>query len=84
MTAPSDDLNDLQSDIRQVETLICVMHDVAIETPMPSDEGIAKAMQQVHDLLWIARDLAGNLVKAASACHEKVMADGRSRKAVRS
>lgn len=80
MSAPSDSLDDLESDIRHVSTLIRTTYDVAIETPMPADESIAAAMQQVHDLLWIARDLSGNLIDAAAACHSRVMTERRKRR----
>jgi hypothetical protein len=67
MTGPSDDLNDLESDIRHVSTLLSATYDIAIQTPMP------EAMQTVQDLLWIARDLAEKLVATAEACHQKVL-----------
>jgi hypothetical protein len=38
MTAPSDDLNDLEGDTRHLSTLINTIFDVAIEIPMPTDE----------------------------------------------
>ncbi|MER9691960.1 hypothetical protein NKJ16_08480 [Mesorhizobium sp. M0179] len=83
MNAPSDSLDDLESDIRHVATLIRTTYDVAVETPMPENASIAHAMQQVQDLLWIARDLSSNLIAAADACHTKALKAGRVRKAVR-
>ncbi len=73
--APSDSLDDLEGDIRHVSTLIRTTHDVLIETPMPEDESVAKVMQQVLDLLWIARDMGEQLTATASACHHKVMSE---------
>lgn len=47
MTGPSDSLDDLKGDIRNLSTLLRSRYDVAADKPMPEDEGIAKAMQQV-------------------------------------
>lgn len=83
MTAPSDNLNDLEGDIRHLSTLIEATFDVATGRPMPVGEA-SETMQKVLHLLWIARDLAERLSETASACHQKVMDDERDRTSARS
>lgn len=84
MSAPSDSLDDLQSDIGHVAVLIATIQDLAINVAMPENEAVAKGIQQVQSLLWIARDLSENLNVAAEACHQKVMRDFRTPRSVRS
>ena len=78
MTGPSDSLDDLEGDIRHLSTLILTIYDVATERPMPEDAGARITMQQVLDLLWIARDMAEKMEAAASACHSKVLAERKA------
>ena len=84
MTAPSDNLDDLQSDIGHVSVLMETICDIAIEIPMPDDDSIAKRLLQVQALLWIARDLSTHLGEAVEACQSKAMRERRGGKAVRS
>jgi ABC-type transporter Mla subunit MlaD len=69
----SDNLNDLEGDIRNLSTLINTIVDVTCEAD-PNRE----TMQQVQNLLWIARDLGERLIETASACHHKVMDESKA------
>ncbi|RWN95196.1 MAG: hypothetical protein EOS05_10380 [Mesorhizobium sp.] len=77
MSGPSDDLNDLEGDIRHLSTLIETTFDVATGNPMPSGEA-SETMQKVLHLLWIARDLTERLSETASACHNKVIGERKA------
>ncbi len=75
MTRPSDDLNDLTSDIAHLSTLIGVITNLAIDIISKDKEQCEltkKEIGEVTDLLWIARDMVKQLVKNGESCHDKV------------
>ncbi|TIQ86460.1 MAG: hypothetical protein E5X38_16045 [Mesorhizobium sp.] len=81
MKAPTDDLNDLQSDIGHLAHLMDVLTNMVIE--LPRDPGGRTMADQATALAWIARDMAEMLVEEAGLCHARViaeMAEARSRK----
>ncbi|PAP94542.1 hypothetical protein, partial [Mesorhizobium wenxiniae] len=77
MTAPSDDLNDLQSDIGNLHQLLEVLYDQTGEQEFQRDGKRIALADQIHALAMIARDLAERLNASADACHTKVMADAK-------
>lgn len=84
MTAPSDDLNDLQSDIGNLAHLLAVLYGHTTEQEFVVDGVRSSVADQICALAMIARDLAENLNATMNACHDRVLADARGRKAVRS
>ncbi|TPM59127.1 hypothetical protein FJ959_09665 [Mesorhizobium sp. B2-2-4] len=84
MTAPSEDLNDLQSDIGNLAHLLAVLYGQTTEQEFVVNGVRSSLADQICALAMIARDLAENLNAAIDACHNRVLADARSRKAVRS
>jgi hypothetical protein len=82
MSAPSDDLNDLQSDIGNLAHLLAVLYDRSTEQEFVKPDGKRNVFaDELCALVMIARDLAERLNEAADAC---IVADARSQKAVRS
>jgi len=78
MIRASESLDDLTSDIRHLQTLICVITNLAIDIDEPS-----KQQNEVSDLLWIARDMVEQLAENGDAVHLKVLAEqNATRKAV--
>lgn len=79
MTRPSADMNDVESDIGHLRTLIAVVTGMAIDLDKPSPE-----QNDISNLLWIARDLVeqidANITAAHIAMNEKIAAaNGGSR-----
>ncbi|RWK66094.1 hypothetical protein [Mesorhizobium sp.] len=81
MTAPSDDLSDLQSDIGNLHQLLEVLYDQTGEQEFQRDGKRIALADQIHALAMIARDLAERLNESVDACHTKVLADAKARKA---
>jgi hypothetical protein len=79
MMRPSDDMNDLTSDIRHLSTLVGVITSMTIDiiNPDRTIEDYRKAVNEVTDLLWIARDMVEQLVENGEACHDEVLAAAR-------
>jgi hypothetical protein len=79
MMRPSDDMNDLTSDIRHLSTLVGVITSMTIDiiNPDRTIEDYRRAVNEVTDLLWIARDMVEQLVENGEACHDKVLAAAR-------
>ncbi len=76
MTRPSDDLNDLTSDIAHLSTLIGVITGLAIDIISPDKEQCEQTKQEINevtDLLWIARDMVEQIVKNGESCHDKAL-----------
>jgi hypothetical protein len=73
MTGPSSDLNDLESDIRHVSTLISAAYDIALHAALPIGDEQRKPWCQVLDLIQIACRISEQTVAAAAACHQKVL-----------
>ncbi|MER9484734.1 hypothetical protein NKI50_01890 [Mesorhizobium sp. M0563] len=80
MTAPSDDLNDLQSDIGNLHHLLEVLYDQSTEQEFERDGKRNVLADQLCALAMIARDLAERMNEAASACLSKALADSRAMK----
>ena len=63
MTRLHHDLQDVESDLRHLSTLIDVITDMAVEFQL--SKGAAQAdhagMSVLRDMLWIARDLASRV-----------------------
>ncbi|RWQ41975.1 MAG: hypothetical protein EOS21_11485 [Mesorhizobium sp.] len=81
MTAPSDDLDDLQFHIGNLHHLLEVLYDQTGEQEFERDGKRIALADQIHALAMIARDLAERLNDAAGACIDKSMADAKARKA---
>lgn len=64
MTRPSDNLNDVESDIGHLRTLITVVTGMAIDLENPSSE-----QNDISNLLWIARDLVDQIDANIAAAH---------------
>lgn len=62
MTTPSNDFNDLESDIGNLAVLIDTIVDVALNIVCHDED-----QKRVNALLWIARDLSERLVHTAAA-----------------
>ncbi|MER8689384.1 hypothetical protein [Mesorhizobium sp. M1136] len=81
MTAPSDDLNDLQSDIGNLHQLLEVLFDRTMEEQEFERDGKRVALpDQICALAMIGRDLAERLNEAADAFLSRVLADSRAMK----
>jgi hypothetical protein len=82
MSAPSDDIDDLQYDIGNLAHLLAVLYDRSTEQEFVKQDGKRNVFaDELCALAMIARDLAERLNEAADAC---IVADARGRKAVRS
>ena len=82
MSAPSDDLNDLQSDIGNLALLLAVLYEQSTEQEFQKPDGTRNVFaDQLSALAMIARDLAERLNETMDACHNKVVADARGGKA---
>ncbi|TIU00967.1 MAG: hypothetical protein E5W55_01570 [Mesorhizobium sp.] len=78
MTRPSNSLDDLQSDIAHLSTLINVITDKALDICNPDmSEGTRSELKDVTGLLWIARDLAEQITANAEACQRRIIEDRR-------
>ncbi|MER8562062.1 hypothetical protein [Mesorhizobium sp. M0578] len=80
MTVPSDDLNDLQSDIGNLHQLLEVLFDRTMEQEFERDGKRVALPDQICALAMIGRDLAERLNEAADACLSRVLADSRAMK----
>ncbi|TIO42559.1 MAG: hypothetical protein E5X81_20805 [Mesorhizobium sp.] len=80
MSAPSNDLNDLQSDIGNLHHLLEVLYEQTTEQEFVRDGKRTALADQIHALAMIARDLAERLNDAAGACIDKAMADAKAKK----
>ncbi|MER9574930.1 hypothetical protein NKI78_04655 [Mesorhizobium sp. M0400] len=80
MTAPSNSLDDLQSDIGNLHHLLEVLYDQSTEQEFERDGKRVALADQICALAMIARDLAERMNEAADACLSKVLADSRSMK----
>ncbi|MGX5803372.1 hypothetical protein ACWGS9_19250 [Bradyrhizobium sp. Arg314] len=78
MTRPSNNLDDLQSDITHLSTLINIITEKALDICIPdmSDETRSE-VKDVTGLLWIARDLAEQIAANAEACQCRIIEDRR-------
>jgi hypothetical protein len=70
MIRPSNDMNNLTSDIRHLSTVVGVITSMALDIADPD-----KQLNEICDLLWIARDMVEQLVENGEACHDKVLAE---------
>jgi hypothetical protein len=73
MTGPSDSLDDLESDVRHVSTLISAAYDIAIQAALLVGDEQRKPWCQVLDLIQIACCISEQTVDTAAACHQKVL-----------
>lgn len=83
MTPASEDLNDLTSDIHHLKTLIGVITNLAIDIVDPDKtqcERTVKEINELSDLLWIARDMVGAIATNGEATHSRVMLERREAK----
>ncbi|MER8531711.1 hypothetical protein NKH61_10505 [Mesorhizobium sp. M1005] len=80
MTAPSDDLNDLQSDIGNLHQLLEVLYEQTTEQEFVRDGKRTALADQICALAMIGRDLAERLNEAADACLSRVLADSSAMK----
>jgi hypothetical protein len=78
MTAPSDDLNDLQSDLGNLHQLLEVLFDKTTDQEFERDGKRIALADQICALAMIARDLAERMNEAADACLTKVHADAKA------
>ncbi|RUV90269.1 hypothetical protein EOA60_21140 [Mesorhizobium sp. M1A.F.Ca.IN.020.06.1.1] len=78
MKAPTDDLNDLESDIGNLAHLMGVLTEILVEMPRVAPS--APMLDRANALSWIARDMANQMVEAVALCHARVLADRRSKK----
>ncbi|MER9776812.1 hypothetical protein [Mesorhizobium sp. M0220] len=79
MTAPSDDLNDLQSDIGNLHHLLSVLYAQTTEQQFVHADGSRNTQaDELSALAMIARDLAERMNEAADACLSKVLAESRA------
>ncbi|MER8579256.1 hypothetical protein NKG95_10955 [Mesorhizobium sp. M1423] len=81
MTAPSDDLDDLQFDTGNLHHLPEVLYGQTMEQEFERDGKRVALADQISALAMIARDLAERLNEAAGACIDNAMADAKARKA---
>ncbi|MER8811952.1 hypothetical protein [Mesorhizobium sp. M0965] len=81
MTAPSDDLDDLQFDTGNLHHLLEVLYAQTMEREFERDGKRVALADQISALAMIARDLAERLNEAAGACIDNAMADAKARKA---
>ncbi|MER8979283.1 hypothetical protein [Mesorhizobium sp. M0870] len=79
MSAPSDDLNDLQSDIGNLAHLLTVLYSQTTEQEFVVNGVRSSVADQICALAMIARDLGENLNATMDACHNKVLADARAK-----
>lgn len=78
MITPSDDLNDLQSDIGNLHHLLSVLYAQTTEQQFVRADGSRNTQaDEISALAMIARDLAESLTEAADACLSKVLAEAR-------
>ncbi|MFK0688028.1 hypothetical protein ACFX5Q_07460 [Mesorhizobium sp. IMUNJ 23033] len=79
MSAPSNSLDDLQSDIGNLAHLLAVLYDQTTEQQFERADGSRNThADEIHALAMIARDLAERLNASADACHHKVIADRKA------
>ncbi|TGS63030.1 hypothetical protein EN844_24690 [Mesorhizobium sp. M3A.F.Ca.ET.201.01.1.1] len=78
MRPPTDDLNDLESDIGHLAHLLDVLTDKLVE--MPREATPAHMLDQANALSWVARDMANQMVEAMALCHARVLAERRGKK----
>ena len=75
MTAPSDNLDDLQSDIGNLAHLLAVLYTHTTEQDFVVNGHRNPVADQICALARIARDLSENLNETMNACHVKVIKD---------
>jgi hypothetical protein len=73
MRAPTDDLNDLESDIGHLAHLLDVLTTQLVE--MPREAPPEHLLNRANALSWIARDMAEQMVTAMALCHARVLAE---------
>lgn len=76
MTPRSDDMNDLEGDIRHLSTLLGIVTSMAIDIVDGSKtqcETTKKEIGTVCDLLWIARDMGEAIAINSEAAHKRVL-----------
>lgn len=81
MTHSSDSMDNLTSDIRHLSTLIGAITNTALNDISPAlepREVTERAVNDLCDLLWIARDMVEQITENSEACHAKVIADRRA------
>lgn len=74
MSAVSNDMRDLESNVAHLAVLLGTILDVSTSIASVDEE-----VSRVSALLWIARDLSERLVDAAAACSSKMLAERRAR-----
>ena len=80
MTPASNDLNALSSDLHHLTTLIRVVTNLSIDIVDPDKkqcEQTVKEINQVSDLLWIARDMVEAITANSEAAHKRVLTERR-------
>lgn len=83
MRAPSDNLDNLQSDIGTLAHLLAVIYDRSTEQEFAKPDGSRNTQaDELSALAMIARDLAERVNASADACHTRVIADARAKKEV--
>lgn len=78
MRAPTDNLNDLESDIGHLAHLMDILTGILVE--MPREVAEVDQFEKATALSWIARDMADQMVEAIALCHRRVIADLRGKK----
>lgn len=80
MTALSDDLEDLRSNLGNLHHLLEVLYDQTTEQEFEREGKRVALADQICALTSIARDLTERLNEATDACIDKVMADAKAKK----
>ncbi|RWQ66214.1 hypothetical protein [Mesorhizobium sp.] len=80
MNAPSNNLNDLQSDIGNLHQLLEVLYEQTTEQEFEREGKRVALADQICALTAIARDFTERMLEAVDACHDKVIADAKARK----
>ncbi|ESX32881.1 hypothetical protein NKH47_17905 [Mesorhizobium sp. M1060] len=78
MKAPTDNLDDLQSDIAHLSEVMDIIVETLLDTPR--FDGSNKLLDRSIALSWIARDMADMLRTEADLCHQRVLQEARARK----
>jgi hypothetical protein len=79
MMPPTDNLNDLESDINHLAHLMDVIADILVELPREENSG-RTMLDKATALSWIARDMSLQLTEAVAMCHSRVIADLQGKK----
>ncbi|MBL8578119.1 MAG: hypothetical protein JNK47_12905 [Mesorhizobium sp.] len=84
---PSDSHNDLTSDLHHLKTLVRIITGLAIDIVDPDKtqcERTKHEINEVCDLLWIARDMVETIADNSDAVHKKALKEINAAKAKKS